>query len=282
MPSVSGLIRTSGWRQGSFVGRDDTETLLDKSIDQVPSQRETPLRLVVVTQNCDLVQEPNIEPFAELILCREIAEAEPLYENGRNPRLLHIQAIGSRKPDQWLGISIHDRFRVQKITLVDLAVDQSTQLRDHDVRLLSRWIAKRYTRPAFPDELNQRFKTVDGQLERLFKSKDGQIVTGIYLDVSDEEHSQDTPYTISVRITAKAEVWDNHSLRTALQNFEQRLSSILDGCTGIAIAEDDIQTLPEEDLTLADLRRFKRLDRDYRSLPEQGDLGRPVDPRSDF
>ena len=63
--------------------------------------------------------------------------------------------------------------------------------------------------------------------------------------------------------------------RDALQGFEERFSSILDGCDGIA--DHDIRTLPEDDLTLADMRRFRRLDRDYRSLPERDDAASPAD-----
>lgn len=91
MPPVSDLIRTAGWRQGSIANRADTKVLLAASVDKVPDRGEAPFRLVVVSQDCDLVREPGIEPFVELILCKEVPNAEPLYQNGRNPRLLHIQ-----------------------------------------------------------------------------------------------------------------------------------------------------------------------------------------------
>jgi hypothetical protein len=78
-----------------------------------------------------------------------------------------------------------------------------------------------------------------------------------------------------VRIAAKAEAWEDNELRSAVENFEERLSSILDNCNGISVS--DILTLPEDDLTLAVLRRSKRLDKDYRSLPEEEGVERPVD-----
>ena len=43
------------------------------------------------------------------------------------------------------------------------------------------------------------------------------------------------------------------------------------------VADDDIHTLPEDELTLTDLRRFRRLDKDYRSLPEQPGVGQPAE-----
>lgn len=275
MPPVSDLIRTAGWQQGSIANRADTEVLLAASVDKVPDRGEAPFRLVVVSQDCDLVREPDIEPFVELIFCKEVPDAEPLYQNGRNPRLLHIQWSGLQESASWLEISVHDRFRVQKKVLADLTVDKCTYLAAQDVRLLSRWIARRYTRPVFPDAFNLRLNVVDQRLERLFKSKESRVVTGIFLEVADDEYANDQPYDIAVRVTAKAEVWDDNVLRGAVENFEARLSSILGNCDGISIF--DIQTLPEDDLTLADLRRFKRLDKDYRSLPEEEGVELPVD-----
>lgn len=278
MSPVSESIRAAKWRQGSFVRRDDTKALLEKSIDlagHLNHFKEPSFRFIVITQDCDLVQEPDIEPFVEFIGGCNIAKSDPLRRNGRNPRLLHIQSTGPQEFKQWLEISIHDRFRVQKEALANLAVDETTRLTVHDAELLHRWVARRYTRPAFPDEFNLRLKTVDKQLEKLFKNERGQLLTGIFLDVVDDELSQDEQYDIEVRITTKAEIWEDNRQCKMLDEFEEQFSRILDNCEGISVS--DIRTLPEEDMTLADLRQFKRLDKDYRSLPKQKGVEQPVD-----
>ena len=59
--------------------------------------------------------------------------------------------------------------------------------------------------------------------------------------------------------------------------LEERFSSILDDCPGVNVADDDMHTLPEDDLTLADFRRFRRLDKDYRSLPERAGVEQPAE-----
>lgn len=275
MSSISDLIRAAGWRQGAFVRRTNAKELFAASVDQIPPSVEEPSLLAVVTQDCDLVREPVVEPFVELILCREVARVERLYQNGRNPRLLHIQSIGPHGPGSWLEISIHDRFRIRKEKLCSFTADRCNRLERQDVRLLSRWIARRYTRPAFPDTFNRRLETVDSRLERLFKSSEGHVVTDIFLDVADEEYASERSYDIAVRLTAKAEVWDDDGLLSAVQNFEDRFIRLLDECDGISVS--DIQALPEDHLTLADLRQYKRLDKDYRSLPEKEDVERSVD-----
>ena len=277
MPPVSELVRDAGWRQGSVIQSDDRQTALAASIDWTPDPDDVPFYLVVVTQDCDLVRELDVEPFIELVLCRRIDHVEPLYQNGRNPRLLHLPLTEPEERISWLEISIHDRFRICKESLVDLAISNGVILENGDIRLLSCWIARRYTRPAFPDVFNQRLGAVDRQLESLFKSRDGRVVSGLFLDVDEVENNPDTPYDIGVRITATLETWEDEGRRQMLDRFEDRLVSILDDCNGIGISRDDILVLPEDDLTLADLRQFKRLDKDYRSLPEQDGMEQPAD-----
>ena len=108
----------------------------------------------------------------------------------------------------------------------------------------------------------------------MFESQEGEVGTGVFLDVAAGELVDDVPYEIAVRIAAKTEAWENEETPAALSRFEERLSTILDDCPGVIVADDDIQTLPEDDLTLADLRRFRRLDKDYRSLPERAGVPR--------
>ena len=141
---------------------------------------------------------------------------------GATRALLHLQTVGEAGPGPRLHISIHDRFRVGKETLTGAAVDAELRLDPSDARLLGRWIAKRYTRPAFPDAFNARLVAVDGRLERLHKSREGEIVTGVFLDVADDENADDVAYEIAVRITARTEAWDDEATLAALSRFEER------------------------------------------------------------
>ena len=196
--------------------------------------------------------------------------------------MLHIPPSESGGRVSRLEISIHGRFRIRKEKLADLTASDTAKIENGDVRLLSRWIARRYTRPAFPDAFNQRLGAVDRRLEALFKSPDGEVVSGLFLDVADVEHDRDTPYGMGVRIAATVETWEDEGRRQMLQSFEERLVSILDRCDGVDVSDGDILVLPGGDLMLADLRRFRRLDRDYRSLREQDGVDRPADGADDL
>ena len=277
MPGVSELLRRAGWRQGCLVGLGDQAALLDASVDRAPESGDIPVRLIAVTQDCDLVAEPEVEPFVEFIVGSRTDPIEPLYQHGRNPRLLHLQTVGEHGPGSSLLFSIHDRFRVPKKVLSEMAVDRQVRLQQDDADLLRRWIAKRYTRSAFPDTFNARLDAVDDRLERLFKSVEGQVITGVFVDVPNEEFIDGRSYEIAVRISAKSDAWNHEGTLAALDRFEERLSSILDDCDGIIVSDDDIHTLPEHDLTLAQLRQYRRFDRDYRSVPQRDGVGQPAD-----
>ena len=279
MPSEAEWNRVPRWRQGRVLTGSVTQELIEKSIDFIRPAKIGHCSLVVISQDCDLVREPGVEPYVELLLCHEVTSPQPQFLHGRNPRRLQFQVVGSSGEELWMDASVHDRFRIEKERLENTGADGiQIQLDAQRLRILRHWLAKRYTRPAFPDAFNLRLEGARKRLETLFKSPDSKAVTGIYLDLSDQELPDDKPYEIGVRITAFAESWDDTDSRASLINFESRLVEILEDCSGLEIADDDISTLPEEDLSVAELRRFKRLDRDYRSLPEDNHAALPISP----
>ena len=254
------------------MARDETEALLSASVDQSDFSRCLQWRFVIVTQDCDLVAEEDKEPYVEFIGGCEIPGPDNLHRNGRNPRLLDIEMSAG----QWLRISIHNRFRVPKSVVAQLSLDGDVRLDGKLLRLLVDWIAKRYTRAAFPDAFNERVDTADRKLEKLFKSPEGEVVSGMYLDVRGGEEREDDEYRVIIRVTAEEKYFHGEEPSGDLEKFEKNLARILDGCGGISV--EDTRCLPESDFTVADLRRFKTLDRDYRSLPEQDGVARPLAP----
>lgn len=274
---VSRKIREAGWQQGSLLCRTDHATMLSAAVDTPPFGSEEPVCLIVINQICDLVANPDIEPHVELVCGRFVDRPDPIYRHGRNPRRIHLALSCGGNTTRWIDISIHDRVRVRKEAFGEMRPDGDTILPDQDIHLLRRWIAKRYTRPAFPDAFNERLATVEKKLEALWKSPAAYPVTGIYLQVSGAEFPHEVPYELGIRITARAEAWEDKGQLAQLDQFEETFSEILEDCSGLVIANDDIQTIPESDMTVADLRIFKRLDVDYRSSPDRPGVEGPPD-----
>jgi hypothetical protein len=265
-PDPSSWIREADWRQGDIISVQATNGLLGAAIDQQPSAEQT--RLVVLSQDCDLVADIGKEPFVELIGATLVGKPDPSRQNGRNPRSLDLLVAGA--PRTTLRFSIHDRFRVPKRALQAIRPAVDVVLADDERCTLRRWVARRYTRAAFPDALNRRLDSQRKALDRLFKSDGAKLVTAIFVATSEEELAVGMAYDLKVRITAAMPVWNNSDAQRLLARFEQELSDVLSGCDGVALVEG-IETMPEDDFTIGLLRVYKRLDVDYRSLPEDAD-----------
>lgn len=247
-------LRGSGWCQGSVVDHERLEALGHGVADCA----------VVVSQDCDVVQTVEVESYLEVIAAKMLEQPRADLLHGRNPRLIDIPVVAPA--GRYLHLSVHDRFRIEKHHLAAHAPSTAIALDREVASQLAKWIAKRYTRVAWPDAFNARMAAVDDKLERLFKSDNGKVITGIWLmlDPVDEELAADDDYRLAVWLTVSSEsMMDTNEVRRG-EEFERRLRKLLESCKGIELCEIEIRK--ESDVSLEDLRLFRRLDKDYRSI----------------
>ena len=83
-------LESNGWRQGSLARADDIATVLASLIDVISNDAE----LVVISQSCDLVQPPTVEPSVEAILASKISKVEGI--------ILTIRTVGL-----WISRSLY-------------------------------------------------------------------------------------------------------------------------------------------------------------------------------
>jgi hypothetical protein len=254
-------LREMGWRQGDFVPVSKTAAVLNASIDRQPTESTDGMRLVVLTQDCDLVRPVEKEPYVELIAGHFVAQEDKLCLNGRNPRTLQLPF-----ESVWLDFRIHDRFRADKSALAGFPPDAGCALSETHRGVLRQWIARRYLRAPFPDEFIRRLERHGRQIDRLLRGTSARRVSCIYIAGADAELGVNTPYRIKVLITVPDPRSDN-------VDFEKDLESCLRGCPGIQVV--DIVSHDENDVTIGMLRSYKRLDVDYRSLPDDDSMEKP-------
>jgi hypothetical protein len=247
-------LREAGWCQGSVVDKDRLEALGRAEVDCA----------VVISQDCDVVQGVDVESYVEVIAARLVEQARPDLLHGRNPRTIDLPAASPT--GRHLRASIHDRFRIEKQILAADVPSTRIRLDRGTTSQLAKWIAKRYTRVAWPDTFNERLATIDDKLERLFKSDNGKVITGIWLmlDPADDELAEDREYRLAVWLTMTSDsMMDTKEIRRG-EDFEGRLKELLESCKGIELCE--IELRKESDVSLEDLRHFRRFDKDYRSI----------------
>jgi hypothetical protein len=73
------------WQQGFVLSRDSATTL---GLAHPDSQTET--IVVLITHDCDLVEDSQIEPDCEVIVGRKIKEVDGRFTKAKNPRCLHL------------------------------------------------------------------------------------------------------------------------------------------------------------------------------------------------
>jgi hypothetical protein len=256
------LLR-AGWRQGAVLEADGVARLGHADHDCA----------LVLSQDCDVVQAEAVEPDVELILGRRAPTARPDCQFGRHPRRLDLPLVGH---NGCVALEIRDRIVVPKQALAKLQPSVTLELDPTAVRMLANWVARRYTRPAWPDAFNQRLVAINDDLDRLCKGHASRLISGIWLDLAPPaaELTAGENYKVSVWLTVEPETRSDAARDAEARDFEARFGAALSKCPGIEVLEVELRD--ERDFSLNDLRHFRRLDRDYRSVaPKPGGAKAP-------
>lgn len=223
---------------------------------------------VVVSQDCDVTNSSLVsEPTVEVIIGRPVLREDGGLKHGRNPRRIQF-------PTSTIDYeaSVHDRFVLDRAPLRDRCPDEIT-LVPAAVRSLASWLARRYDRVAFPTAFNIRVKprqkTVFRELKRC------GVLSALYFLMSPRELPQDSDYQVVV-CGAVTREHDNPTDREDAIKALDRLCHELGKCAGIVIQDYEVRS--ESEITLEDLRLYRRWDVDYiseRATPPEASAPRP-------
>lgn len=249
-------IKDHGWRQGSVLPTD----LARRAAASRYPDWGTDDRAIVISQDCDIVHGSyDIEPFAELIRAKLSSTENAMTRHGRNPRRLQLE-LGA---DQFLDFSVHDRWTIARSELEADPPEAGLSVDGEPLQVLVEWIAKRYTRPAFPDAFNERRNASTKKIEKELK-KNGKLITGLFLAISpNAECPPEESYKIALRVTATKEALATKSVELELARTTKQIADALDACEGIEAVDHAL--VSEAAFTLAELQYFQRWDWDHRS-----------------
>ncbi len=248
-------MKATELRQGFFFSAEVKDKIIEASVDLKPRNKENSV-IIIVSQDCDIVNNTSKEPFVEFIYGR-IIEGEPNgnFINGKNPRTLHIKISSTT-----YEFVIHDRFRVYKKNIEEINNDETyNKLQSDNLDILKKWIAKRYTRAAFPDEFNKRLK--DNHIDKqIVKTEISKGVSCVLIDIPEEEYPPGRAYEPHIIVVTPEPIEEEkeNQIREVYEKgffFENKIYP-------------DIKILPEDDITIKILRRYKRWDMDFYSLSE--------------
>jgi hypothetical protein len=105
------------------------------------------------------------------------------FANAKSPRVLHIEyEQGGEK--NVLELSALNKVLVDKRTLLGADPDPDATLTPRDIETLQAWLAARYNRAAFPDDLDIRLKPIKKKLS----SADRKAVIGTWMRYEPEDN----------------------------------------------------------------------------------------------
>lgn len=244
-------IRQQGWRQGAYL---EENTLLDWHPQPAPGAAQAPGIAVILSQDCDLIHSsPSGEPWVEALIARQ-APPDGNLAWGRNPRRLQFEIEGTL----WEADCNH-RCRFSRRLLADTPPKGVLPVPIRN--LITAWIAKRYTRPAFPDTLNNRLRARQDAIRRLFQ-RHGSHIQQVLLAYQPSGEADDTVnYSIILTLVMTAEDHANHTLRTDAEAAVAALMAALQNCPGIDLLDCYLRS--EVEVTLDDLRFTQSWDFDH-------------------
>jgi hypothetical protein len=225
-----------------------------------------------VSQDCDIVHGSyEAEPSVELIRATISRAPDRAIRHGRNPRRLQLEVTQAA----FVNLSIHDRRIIPRTELESHPPDTETAITGESLHVLVDWIAKRYTRAAFPDAFNKRLATSNKKIEKELK-KHGELITGLFLViVPDDECADDVPYQVGLRVTATQKTLVDPDNEIALLRTTKQIADAIGACAGLEVVDDAL--VSEALFSLADLQYFRRWDWDYRS--HSGEPGGDIAPK---
>lgn len=250
--------RRSKYRQGAVL----TEAVAAQTLTGIGADQ----RAVVISHDCDIAcDDMDKEPHIEVILAAVVTDENHAFLQTKNPRQLHLAFIHQGNKCV-LDLFATEKRYIAKERLIGTDPDSGFLLTDDNRQILQRWLAVRYRRHAFPDELNRRVGSILKKAERsLKKNSDGIIAIYIDYQPRNEELSVNEPYELWVDVVADSHAVDGMEQAKALAaKLEESLAKTI----GVDLRK--IEDKSDNEFTLYDSRRtfeFRLEHLSFRSTP---------------
>jgi hypothetical protein len=160
--------------------------------------------VVLISHDCDLLEDSSIEPYCEVIVGRSIAKADGNFTGAKNPRRLHLifSAGATLIAAEFLAT---DKRLIEKSTFLSHAPLEDVRLTTEEHFTLQSWLSARYHRPIFPDEFDRRFKEKPAEVHKkvinIIKGTGADLIA-VRFDVDDgknvERSDTDDPYLLGI------------------------------------------------------------------------------------
>jgi hypothetical protein len=176
--------------------------------------------------------------------------------HGRNPRLIHFQSLDGRWFEAWAW----NQVAIPRDHLAEKDATAGVELSPRVLRGVLDWLAKRFTRIAFPDAFNELLRPKSSAIAKLLK-KNHELFSDILLFISPfDEPEEGQHYTLACYLLMAAETCDDTDKLSDARTVAAKLEKLLKDC-GFEVIE--CGPVSEATLTVAELNELVRWDYDH-------------------
>lgn len=254
-------IQTNGWCQGVVIDTDQQATFeVEICADEV---------LILISQDCDILHRSYVaEPTIAVLKAIKVDSPDGNITYGKNPRKIQIPITIDHDDTVYYEILAHSIAFLPRQKLEIGIANKRYLIESEAITLLTSWFAARFTRLAFPDNFVSRWDGNKAKVQKLLK-KNSASIYGIYIAIkSMEELAVDVPYSVSLLGSLKVEDWEDAECQSLAHDVLAELASLLESCDGIEL--DDYNVLPESEISLNDMRFYRKWDFDHVSFKSGG------------
>ena len=143
----------AGWKQGILLVPND-ERLKKNAHYETPDNT----RLLIVSQTCDLIQGSfESEPYFETLCLRPLNQ-EPSggYLGGKNSRRIEFSLNTAGDDITYCYALPYERHLIKRELLLNELKPESFIQDEQTLKMILRWLSRRYTRVAFPETFVSR------------------------------------------------------------------------------------------------------------------------------
>ena len=260
-----------GWKQGILLVPDDAH-LKENAHYAVPDDA----RLLIVSQTCDLVQGSfENEPYFEALCLRPLGqEPDGGYLGGKNSRRIEFRLnLAGDGITHWFALP-YERLLIKRGLLLDWQPDSSID-DEQTLKMILRWLSRRYTRTAFPEAFVSRVDVRKDPIGKKF-SRLNTYIKSVYVRLTPfDELDNDQEYGMEIILLMEAEKFDDTEQYELCDDIKKQLEYQLGECEGIKV--DDISIESTASVTIEDLKGYLEWDYSYLSFREPDEAAMPVD-----
>lgn len=195
--------RETPWRQGHLLPHEAVAEL-----GLLHSEHPDETVVIVATHDCDLAQTVDREPYVEVVVGRQIPQADGNFTHAKAARTLHVEIDGaSQSIAEFFAIA---KRPVAKTALVEFEPATAHRLSPAALTTFQRWLAARYRRSAFPDEFERRLKDsrLDREIAKIVRPL-GSAITAVLFDIDEGAEivrsGAEDVYTLDITLLYAAE-----------------------------------------------------------------------------